>query len=84
LWDPAKKRGLLEPWRDGIKGFQKWRGWSPEFPMVIPTDPNFGGSTTRKTYISTTFTLQDIAQLRRFMVNELEDLRGLIKSNQII
>jgi hypothetical protein len=48
LWDPAKKRGLLEPWRDGIKGFQKWRGWSPEFPMVIPTDPNFGSTTKQE------------------------------------
>lgn len=33
---------------------------------------------------TTSVSMMDIAQLRRFMVNELEDLRGLIKSNQII
>jgi len=33
---------------------------------------------------TTGVSMMDIAQLRRFMVNELEDLRGLIKANQII
>ncbi|CAK9011622.1 L type, partial [Durusdinium trenchii] len=32
---------------------------------------------------TTSVSMMDIAQLRRFMVNELEDLRGLIKSNQM-
>lgn len=33
---------------------------------------------------TTGVSMMDIAQLRRFMVNELEDLRNLIKANQII